>query len=202
MRMYSSKTAPNPRRVRIFLAEKGIDMTYVDLDLKQGDNRTPEFMAKNMFAKVPVLELDDGTCISETMAICRYFDLQHPEPPLLGQSPIEVATIEMWQRRVEIHLMTFVGFAFRHLTGYFADRETVVKPWGEESLKRAAAVYSLLDSRLSESRFIAGEAYSVADITALCAIDFAKIVELRIEDSQPNLLRWHHEVSGRPSAQA
>lgn len=202
MRLFGSKTAPNPRRVRIYLAEKGIEISHVNLDLKKGDNLSIEFKEKNMFAKVPVLELDDGTCISESMAICRYFEMLHPEPSLFGRSPLEVATIEMWQRRVELQLNSFVGFAFRHLTGYFSDRETIVKPWGEESLLRATAALKQLDEHLADSRFIAGDTFSVVDITALCAIDFGKVIKLKIDDSQINLSRWHREVSERPSAQA
>ncbi|MBT4265033.1 MAG: glutathione S-transferase [Deltaproteobacteria bacterium] len=201
MRIFSSATAPNPRRVKIYLAEKGIEITNVDLDLKEGDNLTDEFRGKNLFAKVPVLELDDGTCISESMAICRYFEMLHPEPSLFGKTPLEVATIEMWQRQVDLYLIVYVGFAFRHLTGYFSDRETVVKEWGEESLKRALATFKLLENRLAGSRFLAGDNFSIADITAFCAVDFAKLVKYKVDESQPNLLRWYKEVSSRPSTQ-
>jgi glutathione S-transferase len=201
MRIFSSATAPNPRRVKIYLAEKGIEIPHVDIDLKDGDNLTEEFRSKNLFGKVPVLELDDGTFISESVAICRYFEMLHPEPSLFGKTPLEVATIEMWNRQVDIYLIVLVGFAFRHITGYYSDRETVIKAWGEESLKRAAVSLKLLERRLAESRFLAGDAFSVADITAFCAVDFAKLVNLKIEESQPNLLRWYKEVASRPSTQ-
>ncbi len=201
MRIFSSTTAPNPRRVKIYLAEKGIEIPYVNIDLKEGDNLTEEFRKKNLFGKVPVLELDDGTFISESMAICRYFEMLHPEPSLFGKTPLEVATIEMWNRQVDIYLIVLVGFAFRHTTGYYSDRETVIKAWGEESLKRAITSFGLLERRLADSRFLAGDAFSVADITAFCAVDFAKLVKWKIEDSQPNLLRWYKEVASRPSTQ-
>ncbi|NQU64545.1 MAG: glutathione S-transferase family protein [SAR324 cluster bacterium] len=201
MRIFSSKTAPNPRRVVIYLAEKGIEMTYVEVDLKKGDNLTADFKKKNLFAKVPVLELDDGTYIAESMAICRYFEMLHPEPSLFGKTPLEVATIEMWQRQVDLYFIVLVGFAFRHTTGYYADRETVIKPWGEEALKRAAVTLNKLEGRLAESHFLAGNTFSVADITAFCAVDFAKLVNLTITDSQPNLLRWYKEIAARPSTQ-
>ena len=200
MKIYDTHTAPTPRRVRIFLAEKNIPMEYVQLDLQKGENRSPEMRAKNPIGKVPVLELDDGTCIGESVAICRYFEEMHPETPLMGTTPLEKAQIEMWQRQVEQSLFMAVGMCFQHTTGYFKDRMTPVKEYGIESGKIAQKYLGLLERRLGESEFIAGENFSIADITALCAIDFGRVVDVRIQDEQVNLKRWYQAVSSRPSA--
>lgn len=202
MKIYETHTAPTPRRVRIFLAEKNIPMDYVQLDLQKGENCSPEMREKNPIGKVPVLELDDGTCISESVAICRYFEELQPEPPLMGSTPLEKAQIEMWQRQVEQSLFMAIGMCFQHTTGYFKDRMTPVKEFGVVSGKGAAKYLNLLDKRLGETPYIAGEHFSVADITALCAIDFGRVVYVRINEQHENLRRWYNEVSSRPSAKA
>lgn len=202
MKIYDTKTAPNPRRVRIFLAEKQIPMDYEQVDLAAGENLSDKMRKRNPMAKVPVLELDDGTCISESVAICRYFELLHPEPPLMGTSVLEQAQVEMWQRQVEFGLFMQVGLCFQHTSGYFKDRMTPVPEFGEEAGKNAGTFMSVLDRRLADSEFIAGNSFSIADITALCAIDFARVVKIRINDEQPHLKRWHQAVSSRPSASA
>ncbi len=135
MKIYETKSAPNARRVRIFLAEKGIDMEYVQVDIEKGENLTDEFKEKNITTKIPVLELDDGTFIGESVAICRYFEELHPQVPLMGGAPEDKAIIEMWQRRVEWYLLAPVGMCFQHSTGYFKDRMTPVPAWGEECSK-------------------------------------------------------------------
>ncbi|TNC79819.1 MAG: glutathione S-transferase [Oleiphilus sp.] len=204
MKIYEERIAPNARRVRMFMAEKGCldDVEWVQLDLKSGENITPEFKRKNPLAKVPVLELDDGTCVSESVAICRYFEALHPESSLMGEEPLEQAQIEMWQRRCEIYFMNLVGMGFQHTSGYFADRMTPVKEWGEICVKSAAKFLKLLEARLAESEFVAGEKFSIADITALVTIDFAKVIRLRLDDSMPNINRWYAQMNERPSAQA
>ncbi|ALS98676.1 glutathione S-transferase family protein [Lacimicrobium alkaliphilum] len=199
MKIYDTKTAPTPRRVRIFLAEKQIPMDYVQVDLAAGENLSDEMRAKNPMAKVPILELDDGTCISESVAICRYFELLHPEPPLMGTSALEQAQTEMWQRQTEFGLFMQVGFCFQHTSGYFKDRMKPVPEFGEEAGKNAMAFMKILDRRLADSEFIAGESFSIADITALCAIDFARVVKIRIDEEQTHLKRWHKAVSARSS---
>lgn len=168
MKIYEMKIAPSPRRVRMFLAEKGIDMEYVELDLQKGDNCTEAFRAKNPMAKVPVLELDDGTCISETVAICRYFEELHPEPSLMGRTPLEKAQIEMWQRWVEFYFLMPTGMCFQHSSGYFADRMTPVKEWGEVCRESTKKYFGFLDRHLADHRFLAGDEFSIADITAFC----------------------------------
>ena len=202
MKIYDTKTAPTPRRVRVFLAEKGIEMDYVQVDLAKGDNLTQVMRAKNPIGKVPVLELDDGTCIGESDAICLYFESLHPEPALMGTSALEKATINMWQRQIEFCLFNQVGMCFQHSTGYFKDRMTPVPEFGKEAGINATKYLSLLDRRLGDNEYMAGNAYSIADITAMCAIDFARVVDIRISPKQTNLLRWYKQVSARPSAKA
>lgn len=203
MKLYETKTAPNPRRVRMFLAEKGItDVEYVQLDLVAGDNLSEEMRAKNPTTKVPFLELDDGTCIGETLAICRYFEEIQPEPPLMGRTPLEKAQVEMWQRRVEFYFMLQIGMCFQHSTGYFKDRMNPIAEWGAEAGKNAAAYMKDLNEHLATSRYMVGDYFSVADINLICALDFARVIKLRPSEEYTHLLRWYDEVSSRPSAKA
>lgn len=202
MKIYETRTAPTPRRVRIFLAEKDISMEYVELDLQKGENLTPQMREKNPMGKVPTLELDDGTCIAESVSICRYFEELQPQPPLMGTTPLEKAQIDMWQRQVEFGLFMQIGMCFQHSTGYFSDRMTPVAEFGEVSKVNAIKYMSLLDRRLAQSEFIAGNNFSIADITALCAIDFARVVDVRIKDKHHNLAKWYRDVNLRPSAKA
>lgn len=202
MRIYEASTAPNPRRVRVFLAEKGIDMEYVQLDIVSGENLSTEMRNKNATTKIPFLELDDGTCIGETIAICRYFEETHPEPALMGTTPLEKAHIEMWQRRAELNFMNMVGMCFQHTTGYFKDRMTPVKEWGIEAGKNAAAFLDLAEQQLASNTYLAGDTFSVADITLLCALDFARVIKLKPNDQHKNIRRWYELVASRPSAKA
>lgn len=204
MRILETRSAPNPRRVRMFLAEKNLldQVEFIQLDLLAGDNLSDDYRRKNPTTKVPVLELDDGTCIGESMAICRYFEALQLEPPLMGRTPLEQARIEMWQRRAEFHLLLNVGMCFQHTTGYFKDRMLPVPAYGEECGRQALAFMALLDSHLADHDYLAGDQFSVADITALCAMDFARVVKLRPKPEWQHLLRWHQQVSARPSAAA
>ncbi len=202
MKIYDTKTAPTPRRVRIFLAEKGIQVDYVQVDLAKGENLSEEMRKKNPIAKIPVLELDDGTCISESDAICLYFETLHPEPALLGTSALEKATIAMWQRQIELCLFNQVGMCFQHSTGYFKDRMTPVPEFGKEAGINAAKYLSVLNARLQHNEFVAGEHFSIADITGLCAIDFARVIDIRIKPKYEHLQRWYDQIAARPSAKA
>ncbi|MBA56006.1 MAG: glutathione S-transferase [Pseudomonadales bacterium] len=202
MKIYETKTAPNPRRVRIFLAEKGIDMEYVELDIAAGENLNETNRAKNVTTKVPYLELDDGTCIGESIAICRYFEELQPEPPLFGTNPLQKAQVEMWQRRVEFYFLLAVGMSFQHSTGYFKDRMTPVPAWGVESGKSAVEFLDVLETHLKDNTYLCGEYFSVADITLLCALDFARVIKIRLQEQHPNLQRWYALVSSRESAKA
>lgn len=202
MKIYDTKTAPTPRRVRIFLAEKGIEMEYVQVDLGKAENLSPEMRAKNPIGKIPVLELDDGTCIGESDAICLYFESLQPDPSLMGTSPLEKATIAMWQRQIEFCLFNQVGMCFQHTTGHFKDRMTPVPEYGKEAGINASKYLRVLDKRLGSHQYMAGDKFSIADITALCAIDFARVIKVYIAPEQTHLKRWYDEVSARPSASA
>lgn len=202
MKIYETRTAPNPRRVRMFLAEKGVDMEYVQLDLQKGENLTAEMRAKNPLGKVPILELDDGTCIAESDAICTYFENTVPEPALMGTDAKSKAVISMWQSQVEMALLLQVGMCFQHSTGYFKDRMVPVAEYGKQAGINAAKYLNILERRLELNTYIAGEDFSIADITALCAIDFARVVDIRLSDKHTNILRWYDLVNQRPSAKA
>ncbi|TWX71151.1 glutathione S-transferase family protein [Colwellia sp. C1TZA3] len=203
MKIYETATAPNARRVRIFLHEKNIaGIEFVQMDIQRGDNLTKAFKQKNPLAKIPILELDDGTVISESVAICRYFEEMNPEQPLMGSNPLEKAIIEQWQRRMELSLLMPTGMCFQHTSGYFKDRMNVVADWGKECGESVTKFLIFLDKHLAASEYIAGDSFSIADITALISIDFNRVNNIRITDEQNNLKRWYANVSSRPSAKA
>lgn len=202
MKIYDLKAGMNPRRVRIFLAEKGLSIPVVAVDMTKGENRTPEFLAKNPLGTMPVLELDDGTLIAESMAICRYLDELHPEPNLLGMTALERAMIEMWNRRVELELLKPLSDQFRHLSPFWAGRVEQIPVWGEAARKRAFETMAWLDRELATRNFIAGDRYTVADITAQCALLLGKNTGAPIPPDLVNLSRWFAEVSQRPTARA
>lgn len=201
MKIIEQARAPNPRRVRIFLAEKGIEVASEPIDIMARQTRTAAFAALNPLHQIPVLVLDDGTAISESVAICRYFEELHPEPALMGRTPLEKATIEMWQRRMELALLAPVAQVFRHSHPAMAAVEVPqLADWAEVNRPRAAETLRLLDSELARRAFVAGDSYSIADITALVAIDFMKPAKLARPDGLDHLARWYGAVSGRPSA--
>src|SRR5262245_33677460 len=175
MKILQTRTSPKHRRVRIVLAEKGIEVPYEELDLIKGELKTAEFTQLNWFQRVPVLVLDDGTSIAETMAICRYFEETKPEPALFGKGALGRASVEMWNRRMELGLLFSVAQAFRHLHPAMAQLEVPqVAAWGEANKPRATDIVSFIDGELASRPYIAGDQYSVADITALVAVDFMK----------------------------
>ena len=201
MKILETRTAPNPRRVRIFLAEKGIVVPYEDYDI--AGLKTPEFTSFNPFQRVPVLVLDDGSAISETMAICRYFEAQQPEPPLFGRTPKEQGLVEMWNRRAELNLMLPVAQAFRHLHPAMAKLEVPqVSAWGEANKPKALEALAKFDGALADSRYVAGDTFSVADITLLVAIDFMRPARIERPASLTHVARWYDEVKARPSSKA
>lgn len=203
MKIYEMKIAPNPRRVRIFLAEKGItDIEYIQLDLQKGENLTPEFKQKNPFGKVPVLELEDGQCINETVAICRYFEECFPEKPLFGTTALEKAQIDMWQRWAEFYFLMPTGMCFQHSSGYFKDRMKPIKEWGEECHEQVKKFMHFLNEHLEHHTFLAGDLFSIADITAFCTIDFNRVNQISIKEEQIHLKRWYQEIASRPSVNA
>jgi glutathione S-transferase len=194
--------APNPRRVRIFLAEKGIELAETPVDLMAREHKSPEHRARNSLGQVPTLVLDDGTAISETVAICRYFEEVQPDPPLFGATPVEKALVDMWVRRMEFVLMQPVGNYWRHAHPRTAALLTQHKDFGESNRETYAGALKWLDRELAEKPFVAGEAYTVADICALTTVDFAKWIGLPLPDDRPNVAAWHARVSARPSARA
>lgn len=203
MKIIETRQAPNPRRVRIFLAEKGIVVPFEEVDLMKGALKTPEMTKLNPLQRVPILVLDDGTAISETMAICRYFEEISPEPALFGRSAVDKARVEMWNRRTELGFALPVMQAFRHVHPAMAHLEVPqVKEWGEVSKQKALEGLEMLDRQLADSEFVAGDAYTVADITAFVAVDFMRPARITLPDTAANVKRWHGAVSARPSAKA
>lgn len=202
MKIYDSQTAPNPRRVRIFLAEKGVSVPYEQVDIAKADNRSDAFRSKNPFGTLPVLELDDGTYIAESVAICRYFEETHPTPPLMGTDARDRALVEMWQRRMELEVFVPITQVFRNSHPFFAGRIPQVPEYGEVCRKAAESRLGWLDGVLADREFIAGPRYTIADITALCGIDFGRVSKIKIQPEHANLARWHAAVSARPSAKA
>jgi glutathione S-transferase len=203
MKLYDTKTAPNPRRVRIFLAEKGIEVPIEQVDIMAKQHLTPEYTAINPLQRMPTLVLDDGTIISESIAICRYFEALHPQPPLFGTGAKEIAVVEMWNRRCELSLFFPVAHVFRHTHPAMKELEVPQVPaWAEANRPRVVDFLRVLDAELAAHPFVAGEHYTVADITALCAVDFMKPARIAMPDDLVHVKRWHVEVSARPSAKA
>ncbi len=203
MKLYDTKTAPNPRRTRIFLAEKGITLPTEQVDMTTFQHRTPEYTALNPFQRMPALVLDDGTVITESMAICRYFEVLQPQPALFGEGAKEIALVEMWNRRCEINFFANVAAVFRHLHPAMKDFEVPQVPAYAEAMRPKAIWFlELIDKELAGREFIAGDKYSVADITTLCAVDFMKPARLVMPENLANVKRWHAAVSARPSAKA
>jgi glutathione S-transferase len=203
MKLYDGGRAPNPRRTRIFLAEKGITLPLEQVDLGALQQRTPGYTAVNPLQRVPALVLDDGTVITESIAICRYFEELQPDPPLFGRGALQVAQIEMWQRRVEQSLLGGVSHVFRNSHPAMKEMEVPQVPaWAEANKPRIMEFLVILDRQLADRPFIAGDRYSVADITGLVGVDFMKPAKLAVPDNLANVRRWHADVSARPSAQA
>lgn len=203
MKLYDGGRAPNPRRVRVFLKEKGIEVPIEPVDLVANQHKSGQYTALNPLQRVPALELDDGTIITESIAICRYFEALQPEPALFGRAPLEIAMIEMWQRRIELNLLLCITQVFRHLHPGMKDAEVPQVPaWGEANRPRVMDFLGLLDRELAGRRFAAGDAYSVADITGLIAIDFLRAAKLPLPGELAHVTRWHAELSARPSASA
>ena len=203
MKLYDGGRAPNPRRVRIFLAEKGISVPLVPVDMGAMEHRGGEVAARNPLRRLPVLELDDGTVLCESVAICRYFEELRPEPALFGRGALGKAEVEMWQRRVELNLFMPVSQAFRHVHPAMKEWEVPqVAEWGEANKPKALEFLVLLDAELALREFAAGDEFSIADITGLVAIDFMKPARIEVPPEFSNVLRWYAAVKARPSAAA
>lgn len=203
MKLYDGGRAPNPRRVRIFLAEKGIEVPLVPVDMGAMGHRSPEVASRNPLRRLPVLELDDGTIITESVAICRYFEEVQPEPPLFGTGAIGKAKVEMWQRRMELNFLSAVASAFRHLHPAMKEWEVPqIAEWGEANKPKVLDFLAFLDGELADREFIAGDTFSIADITGMIGIDFMKPARIAVPDECANVRRWYAAVAARPSAGA
>jgi glutathione S-transferase len=203
MLLYHDPRAPNPRRVRIFLAEKGVAYDTIEVSIAAAEHQKPEFRQKNPLALLPVLELADGKVLRESMAICRYVEELHPEPNLFGADPWERAQIEQWNRHAELELLLPIAQVFRNTNAFWVGRIKQAPDFAEIMRDNVSSRFDWIDQELAQREYLAGARFSVADITALCAIDFGKVSNLRIKaDTHPNLAAWHARVSGRPSAKA
>jgi len=203
MKLFDGGRAPNPRRVRVFLAEKKIEVPLVPIDMGAFGHKQEPVSSRNPLQRLPVLELDDGTVITESVAICRYFEELHPEPALFGRGALGKALVEMWQRRMELNLLGCVTAAFRHIHPAMKEWEVPQIPeWGEANKPKAVGFLKLLDEELADREFVAGDAYSIADITGMIAVDFMKPARIQVPEELANVRRWHAALRARPSADA
>ncbi len=210
MKLYDFHLAPNPKRVRIFLAEKGIEVPKVEINTREAGQFSPEFLKVNPGATIPALELDDGTCISETVAICRYFEEVQPEPPLMGVDAKDKAVVEMWSRRCELEGFMAIGEAVRNGLPMFEDRGLAGMRSGvpqipalvERGKATATRFCKKLDAQLADNEFIAGPRFTIADITAFVMFGFASRIEFAMPEDCTNIKRWFDAVAARPSADA
>lgn len=205
MKLYTENyPAPNPRKVHIYLAEKGLSVERVHTKMQERQHKAPEFLRKNSLGQVPVLETDDGQFISESIAICRYFEALHPSPPMFGRDPFDAAMVEMWIRRAEFRLWNPMGQVWIN-----ADPRTATvnpnqfKDYGEHNKKILAGAMRWIDRELGDGReFLAGKHFTMADIVLLCGLDFAKFIHQDLPAEAQSLRAWHARVSARPSARA
>ena len=203
MELVDGGRAPSPRRVSIFLAEKGIDVPRRQIDFSNLEQFSDAFAALNPMQRVPVLILDDGAPLAETMAICRYFEALHPEPNLFGRDAREIGMTEMWNRRVELNFYGAVSSVFRHLSpGMAVSEKPQIAEWGETNKAKALAFLSILDRELATRPYVSGERFTVADITAMVTVDFMRAPKIELPADMKNVHRWHAEVAARPSAKA
>ena len=203
MKLYGLKNAPNPRRVKIFLAEKKVSLPIEELDIETREHQTPAFLAKNPLGQLPVLELDDGTVLCESVAICRYFEEMVPEPPLFGRSTLERAQVEMWNRRMELELLLPVIDVFVHTHPFWVGKREQMPAWGEERKKQLVERMRWLDRELAGREFIGVDRYNIADITAQVALLTARgAMKITIPEDHRNLSRWWAAVTKRPTARA
>ena len=203
MKLYDSRRAPNPRRVRWLMAEKGItDIELVDLDLIAGDHKQPDHRARTGLAHVPVLELDDGTAIGESLAICRYLEALHPEPNLFGREPLETAVIEMWTRRCELYLANPLALATRYSHPALAALGGQDPDAGHKARADAERMLRRLDAQLEGREFIAADRVTMADVVAVTGMDFARLIKWRPPEGFAEVNRWYEAMRARPAAEA
>jgi glutathione S-transferase len=203
MLLYHDPRAPNPRRVRIFLAEKSVAYDTIEVLIAQGAHQTDEFRRKSPLSLLPVLELGDGRVLRESMAICRYMEEMHPEPNLFGTDAWERAQVEMWNRHVELELLLPIAQVFRNTHKFWSGRIDQAPDFGEIMRKQVTARLDWLEHELAKRPYMACDRFTVADITALCALDFGKVSEIRLNaETKPNLAAWYRRVNERPSTKA
>ncbi len=203
MKLYDSYRAPNPRRVRWFIAEKGADdIEIVMVDVFKGEHRTPDYLAKAGLPNVPMLEMDDGTAVTESVAICRYLESVYPEPNMFGRDAKEMAVIEMWCRRVEMLVATPLMLTVRHSHPALAALEKQVPEVAETNRAGAERALKVFDRRLADSEFIAADRFTMADILAATAIDFSRMAKFRVPEIYENVRRWYDAVMAREGAKA
>ena len=199
VRYYHTPRAPNPRRVQIFLDEKGIDIPQTDVSIMDGAHKKPDYLAKTGVPQVPALELDDGTVLVESPAICRYLEALHPEPNMMGRDAREIAVIEMWNRRIELRLMMTIAIVFRHTNPHMAAVEDQVADWGAVNAGRIDDRLGELDRQLQGREWIAADRVTIADITGVVAVDFLKLIKRQIPGEMTALADWHARMRARPS---
>ena len=203
MKLYDLPASPNTRRVRIFIAEKNLEIEMIPIDMMSGENKTEEYLAKNPLGRMPLLELDDGTCIAESIAICRYLENEFPDPPLFGTTSLEKAMIEMWQRRMEFQFLNPLIDIFRNTHEMWKDRIVQIPQVAEIASEGVKEQMVWLNQELEGKEYITGDDYSVADITAQCAFVMGKAaVGIRIPEDLSNLDAWWSRVTSRPTARA
>lgn len=204
MKLYTSNRAPNPRRVRWAMAEKGVeDVEMIEIDIMAGEHKTPDYRARVGVPHVPALELDDGTTVSESIAICRYLEHLYPEPNLFGRDAREQAVIEMWTRRCEFYLANPIMLNVRHSHPALAALEAIQVPQVAEYNRLGAERFMrTLDRQLAEREFVAADRFSIADIVAVVGLDFARMIKYRPPEEFENLARWLETCRARPAAKA
>jgi glutathione S-transferase len=202
MKIYDFVGAPNPKKLRVFLAEKGIDVPRESVDIISGQNRTPEFLAKNPNGGLPVLQLDDGTYLPESLAIMEYFDELHPEPPMIGTTPLERARTRAAERIAEIGVLSAVGTIFQNTHPFMAGRLKQSPDAADNARTRLNANLGVLDKLIGNNPFVAGKRPSIADCTLLAALEFAAFAGVELDPSFKNVQRWYADFKKRPSAEA
>jgi glutathione S-transferase len=202
MKIYDFVGAPNPKKLRVYLAEKGIQVPFESVNIIAGDNRKPEFLKKNPMGGLPVLELDDGTCLSESLSIIEYFEEQHPNPPMIGTTPQERARVRALERICELNVLARIATIFQHTSPLFAGRLKQVPEAAESARGLLEGSLAVLDAKIGSHPFVAGDKPSIADCTLCAALGFAEFAQIPIDAKYANLHRWYEDFKKRPSAAA
>ena len=202
MKLYTNRFAPSPRRVRMYAAEKGLTLELVEIDIAAGDHQRDAYRSINPLAELPTFERDDGTRLTESLAICRALEEEHPEPNLFGRTARERAEVNRWIDRLMFRLYVPITHVFRNTHPFWAGRLTQVPAWGELQRTAALAEFDALEARLAGCEYVAGERFTMADVVAYTAIDFGKPSGLRVGADRPALKRWYEAIGARPSARA